>query len=278
LPYQIRLTVLTENATSGMLSLSIQRYHCKQVFLKKTSTARIMTEMARLKVIGSQLKFLWNQFLEVKHVWIPLCVIIVALALCLRACTSEPWIRMAGLVLQLFGILTVIWGISETRALFGHPSLARKAKDWINKCLILQRPTVINASAASVVAAGCKANIHTTHGPGDNPSIESRVDSLEKNIGALREQIDNTRQEIDLEINKTADRIASEEQLRVSGDKAISEKLEATGTGGVHISAIGAVFLFFGVILSTVSAEIADYRSCEVGHTLLLTLTYQIGH
>jgi hypothetical protein len=34
--------------------------------------------------------------------------------------------------------------------------------------------------------------------------------------------------------------------------------LEASGTGGVHISAIGASWLFVGVILSTAAIEIAE--------------------
>jgi len=35
--------------------------------------------------------------------------------------------------------------------------------------------------------------------------------------------------------------------------------LEATGTGGVHISAIGASWLFVGIILSTAAPEIAEF-------------------
>jgi hypothetical protein len=37
------------------------------------------------------------------------------------------------------------------------------------------------------------------------------------------------------------------------------KKLEATGTGGIHISAIGASWLFVGVILSTAAVEIVQW-------------------
>ncbi len=49
-----------------------------------------------------------------------------------------------------------------------------------------------------------------------------------------------------------------EEQVRQAEDNAIRMKLEATGTGGVHISAIGASWLFAGIILSTAATEIAS--------------------
>ena len=74
---------------------------------------------------------------------------------------------------------------------------------------------------------------------------------------AIHERISQTQAEMDQEFQKTADALKREGQSRVAEDIAIREKLEATGTGGVHISAIGASWLFVGVILSTASVEIA---------------------
>jgi len=47
-----------------------------------------------------------------------------------------------------------------------------------------------------------------------------------------------------------------EEHSRQTEDSAIREMLEAAGTGGVHISAIGASWLFVRVILSTAAIEL----------------------
>jgi hypothetical protein len=63
---------------------------------------------------------------------------------------------------------------------------------------------------------------------------------------------------MDEELRKTADALKREAQSRQTEDTAIREKLEATGTGGVHISAIGASWLFVGVVLSTAATEIAQ--------------------
>ena len=89
-------------------------------------------------------------------------------------------------------------------------------------------------------------------------TIESLAEALEKNVTSIHERITQAQNEIDGEFRKAADALKNESQLRVTEDNLIREKLVATGTGGVHISAIGASWLFVGVILSTAAIEIAD--------------------
>jgi hypothetical protein len=207
----------------------------------------------------SRLKSVWSWLAEVRYVWLSVGGVLIALVVVLRPGTSELVIRLTGLILQLLGICTVIWGISKTRALFGHPSLSSKAKAWLGRFPLFRRPHVISASGIASLALVGKGRAHVTHGPGANPTVDSRLDALEKNIASIHERITVTQREMDAELNKTNDALNREEQLRATEDKAIHDKLEATGTGGVHISAIGALCLFVGVILSTAAPEIACF-------------------
>ena len=166
-------------------------------------------------------------------------------------------IRLTGLVLQLLGIGTVIWGISETRALFGHPSFASKARAWLSRFLLLRRNVVVAVGGISSSASTVKGRAYGTHGLGANPTIEDRFEALEKNVNSIHERISQTQKEMDEEFQKAVDALKHEALSRQAEDRAIREKLEATGTGGVHISAIGASWLFVGVILSTAAIEIA---------------------
>lgn len=191
--------------------------------------------------------------------WLSAGGVAVALFISLRPGTSEPVIRMTGLALQLLGIGTVIWEISETRTLFGHPSLTSKAKGWLGRFPLLRRSAVVSATGIASSASVGNARAYGTHGPGANPTTESRLDALEKNMASIHERITQTQHEIDVESNKAADAFTREEQLRASEDRAIREKLEATGTSGVHISAIGALCLFVGVILSAAAPEISAF-------------------
>ena len=205
----------------------------------------------------SRLKALLLWLAEGRPVWLALGVIVVALVVSLRPETPEPVIRYTGLVLQMLGIGTVAWGISETRALFGRPSLTSKTKAWLGRFPLLRRITVVAAGAACASALTCRARAYVTEGPGAKPTLESRVDALERNIDLVHERISNIQKEVDEEFRKASRALKSEEQQRQLEDDAIRDKLEATGTGGVHISAIGAAWLLVGVILSTAAVEIA---------------------
>lgn len=209
-----------------------------------------MFSTARVKVIGP---WLW----EMKYLWLALGVNFVALAIALRPHTSEPVIRLTGLGLQILGIGTVAWGISETRALFGHPSLVGKWRKWLARFPLLRQNTVLAVGSGSLVMSGGKVRGYGTVGPGPNASIESRVDVLEKNVKSIHERISATQNEMDEEFQKTASELKNEAEARKSEDDAIRKQLEATGTGGVHISAIGASWLFVGVVLSTAAVEIS---------------------
>lgn len=173
-----------------------------------------------------------------------------------RPGASESLIRLTGLALQLLGIGTVIWGISETRALFGHPSLVTKTKGWIYRFPLICRAVTVSAIGVSSASSSGTVNAYVTHHPGVNPTTDARLDALEKNISSVNERISATQKEMGQEFRKATDALRSEEQMRQTEDNAIREKLEATGTGGVHISAIGALWLFVGVILSTAAPEL----------------------
>lgn len=212
-----------------------------------------------MPICVSRVKQLWPWLVEARFAWLALGVIAAALIVSLRPHTHESVIRLTGLVLQLLGIGTVIWGISETRALFGHPSFAAKAKSWLERFPLRRRNIVLAAGAATLSAITGKGRGYGTQGPGPNPTIETRVDALEKNISLIHERISSTEKEMDEEFRRTAEVLKSEEQARQAEDNVIHAKLEATGTGGVHISAIGASWLFVGVVLSTAGLEIAEF-------------------
>lgn len=208
----------------------------------------------------SRIRAVWFWLAEARHAGLAVGVVFVALAVTLRPNTPEPVIRLTGLVLQLLGVGTVIWGIAETRAFFGHPSYIGKAKSWISRFPLMRRNIVLSGGAGSFSTSTCKARGYVTQGPGGpNPTNEARIQALEKNIALLHDRISETQKEMDEEFGNAIAALRDEERARIAEDQMLHEKLEATGTGGVHISAIGALWLFIGVILSTAGIEIAQF-------------------
>jgi hypothetical protein len=205
----------------------------------------------RLKALGPWLR-------EGNHVWFALSTNALAVVIALGPYSSEPLIRITGLMLQLLGIGTVIWGISETRAFFGHPSLASKTGGWLRRFPLLRRNVVATASCSAVIALGGKMRAHTTHAP-LGPTLSDRVDALEKNIVLIHDRISETQKELDAETAKSAEALKTEEANRKTADQELAHKLESTATGGVHISAIGASWIFVGQILGSTAPEIEKY-------------------
>jgi len=191
-----------------------------------------------------------------RNVWLCALVTFAALLLSLRPGTSEPVIRLTGLVLQLLGVLTVAWGISETRALFGLPSIASNIKAYF-KAAPFFGSRVVTATGSASIKLTAKSRGYGTHGPGEHPTLESRLDSLEENVGLIHQRITGLEHEYDQELSKLAERIREENHSRAREIGALRALLEALGTGGIHISVVGAVWLSVGLILSTAAIEIS---------------------
>jgi hypothetical protein len=187
-------------------------------------------------------------------------VFLLALALYLH---TECAIRRIGLALQVAGILTVVWEIHETRALFGHPSFTNKIKAYLSSFSFLHHKVAgwlgPNLSFQLPVL---KMRAHQAYCPGDNPTTEGRIAAIEEHINSvIHERITQTQKEMDAGFQETANAMEREVQSRQADTRAIQKMLETTATGGLYISAIGASLLIVGVILSACSVEIADILS-----------------
>ncbi len=88
-------------------------------------------------------------------------------------------------------------------------------------------------------------------------SIEERVASLEQDVRHLNKQVERGRDELDEATREYTRGLMREQQDSVTGDTNLASALKRSSTGGLHISLIGALWLIVGVILSTLSHEIA---------------------
>src|SRR2546423_1528444 len=127
-----------------------------------------------------------------KLFWPSAAVILAALVVCLRPHTAEPVIRLTGGVLQLMGIGTVVWGISETRALFGRPSLASKVKAYLLRFPLWRRKQVISVGVGEIISAADTVSAQGWVAPPVNGTTEARIDVLEAQMVMTRERMDQS--------------------------------------------------------------------------------------
>ncbi|HEY1090012.1 MAG TPA: hypothetical protein VGE47_02880 [Burkholderiaceae bacterium] len=196
---------------------------------------------------------------EARFAWWGLAAVVAAVAAMRLLGPTEPVIRITGLVLQVFGIGTVVWGISETRALYGHKPFRELALNWLTRFPLLSRSATAAVSGSASNASMTAGRAHGTVGAGGNATLEERVAALEKNIPMIHARITSAEKEFDAGIQRVTDAIAEERRTRTEQDGHLSKRLELTATGGMHISAMGAFWLFVGVTLSTAALEISKW-------------------
>jgi len=223
------------------------------------STESLGSIQSKFTHVKPAITAVWKWMVGPTYVWLAVAVTGFALAVAFGGAPTEPKIRITGLVLQVLGILTVVWGISETRRLYGLPSIASKVAAFFEAFPLRRRSVVVAAGGGSIRISGGKARAYGTHGPGENPTVDSRLAALERNIASIHERITSVERDIEDEVRKAADALATEARARETEDRSIRERLETTSTGGIHISAIGTVWLLFGVLMSTASVELAKW-------------------
>lgn len=93
-----------------------------------------------------------------------------------------------------------------------------------------------------------------------DPSAEPevRIAALEQNVSFIQERITAVAREIDGDVSALRDRLEREAEHRERLSSQIHTHIEGVATGGLHITAIGAAWLFVGVVLSTAAPELSS--------------------
>jgi hypothetical protein len=218
----------------------------------------------------TKLKALWSWLIEsteAKYYWTCLIFTCIAIGISFRSNTPENVIRLTGLFLQILGIFLVFTGISETRDFFGHKSLLRKVRAWFSRFPLKSRKIAITGTA-SIVETGDYASATGGHGLHSSEScstIESRFDTIQKNILLLNELITQTHKDANDKFEKSKLLLQQETESRKTQDTIILQKIESVATGGFYLSEIGTVWLLVGAILSTAAIEIEKFnRGCKL--------------
>lgn len=232
------------------------------IFLKAYGLG--MFEVAAVVVLLSlrprvpQIRAYLRWLAETKYFSVPAAVIIVALGVCFGPHSTEKIIRHIGLFLQVAGTATAIWGIIKTRKDWKLSPLQEKVKQWVERRPGRPRSGRFEVVGAALGIAGGAANVRGIYGVGLNPTIESVVESLIKDVENLHNRIDAAQAETIQKFNDVNQNIKNHEQARKEETAKIRQELLESATGGLHISAIGATLLIVGIVLGTASPEIQE--------------------
>ena len=194
---------------------------------------------------------------ELRYVYLAFVCVLLGAAIIYVSGETERSIRLVGGGLQVMGLGTVVWGISKTRKQFGHPSVLTLAASWLRRYPLVRRTAYLRADGISVGAALVSGRLSTVFVAKPHTTLEDRLDAIEKGIITVQERVAAAESQIDRDVGATHGKIAAEARARESADQGTMKAIEAASTGGIYISAIGTVWLFAGVVLSTASLELS---------------------
>lgn len=169
---------------------------------------------------------------------------------------TETAFRLTGMCLQLIGVLTVVLGILKTRADFGQPTLRSQFKRWLQGFPRLHPPAIVlSVEGLDLVHFGQPSSL-STRGPAADQTIEGRLEYLESIVKELELAMGEACSAIDRAEHKAQEALDIQSQ-QFSGEIAsVAKRIESTATGGIHVSAIGVIFLFVGTVFGGAAPEL----------------------
>ena len=187
-----------------------------------------------------------------------LSIVALALTASLYFWETEPSVRIAGLLLQILGIAAAAIGIRDTRRMFGRPSFLEQVRLWF-KLLPRLRPNVNSTAVSGTFSVSSSVTDRVWRGAGADPTIESRLSAAEANLKELYERANAAESAFDRHVRASAQSLREEVDLREEADRQLHLKIEAVSTDGLHLAAVGVVWLACGVVMSTVPNELLSF-------------------
>lgn len=182
-------------------------------------------------------------------------VVLLALAMSLCYWQTEPSVRISGLLLQLLGIAAAAVGIRDTRRMFGKPSFLEQVRAWL-KAVPGFKPRTVSASGSATLSMSASAKAHVWRGAGTDTTLESRLSAAEANLDELYRRANAAESALDAHVRTSEQRLREEVDARKEADRQLHLKIEAASTDGLHLAAVGVVWLACGVVMSTVPNEL----------------------
>jgi hypothetical protein len=192
-----------------------------------------------------------------RHYWWAGAVVLCAVAAVWGFAWSEDAFRIAGIALQLGGVLTVVWGILKTREDFNQEPIRHIFQRWLSAFPKRQRRTVsAEVSGSWSVGTNVSSSGAVSTGPAPDQSVDARLARLEGLVNGLQTRLSETRNELRQAEKKAQQALDEQGRQLVNQIGEVAKKIEETAIGGVHVSAVGVILLFVGTVLGGFGPEL----------------------
>lgn len=163
--------------------------------------------------------------------------------------------RWAGMIFQIAGVYCVISGLNDSKVFFGQAGIVASAWAWIiSWAHIFDRPRIVQGGVTmNMPAASINFKVGTVS---VNPTTETRLAELETSVAKL--QLEVPKAITDLRF-LALQSISREREERMAALVEAEGKLRTVMTGGVAFQAAGAVYIFVGIVFTSIPDEFAKF-------------------
>lgn len=169
---------------------------------------------------------------------------------------TSTWLRGAGGVLEIIGVLTIAFELRGIRKLYPREGRGFLGRLWDRMPWRKREVKAVAAGGAIGVGTAFGADVQTWSDAWDSPR---KIDELRDRIERLRERTD----EADKQIREQADRDRREFAEQLDGVSTELRDLDAKvgklTKGSIRIRGWGVLPLILGIVLTTWPTEIAGW-------------------
>jgi hypothetical protein len=177
-----------------------------------------------------------------------------------RAFWPSDWevtLRYTGLVFEWMGVMTVAWGLKQSRRLFKRQSFMQEIVDHYAAFPKWRVKSVVgHLSARAALAGGTALGFLSARISKDAP-IEQRLDALETHVETLSNLVHAARHDVENKFRTQKGALDEERRERTTGDTSIRKLIDEAVAGGLTLEVTGVVWLVLGLVLANASTELA---------------------
>ncbi len=208
------------------------------------------------------MKWLWQRIKTYGQWFSELRLIVAAIVLvllmisviCCLPFEAELLVRVLGLCFELLGLFAVAKGLRDRIVFFNHQGFFSKwwgRRPWRS----IEHRYISVGEAVKVRFGGEAATV--LEKTVQEATVESRLAILEKNLDHFRRKQDDTNKKVRELEEVLSDKMALERKAMEFETRKIQTQVETLGIGSVHVEVAGLVCLLVGLVLSSMSQEIA---------------------
>ena len=193
-------------------------------------------------------------FIERKYFWYFLLLVGISLPTILAIdCSLNNHIIsfIAGIILQLTGIFTIVFGVSNKLKLFKDKDLLRDFFDYLSRFPISSKPIKVNIFGTVNMSSKLTGRLTNATQPEHN--FEAIIEYINRKYKELEEYVNTTKKDFQEEIVKVQSSLDEYKKNTNIEINELKNKVETTQIKGIGLELFGVACLIYGLILSSIS-------------------------